>query len=115
MEGEKERELRISRWQAWIEGVRSEAEEAWRSERHFHVIHLDHGGSVAGWVTHRDTEADDVPGALQVIESVGWKLATAGYVYQPLKERSHVLTDSAKLTGSIIGVYTFRRPAPEPA
>lgn len=43
------------------------------------------------------------------VTTVGWKLEDIGYVFQPTRERSHVLTDSAQIEGRIIGIYTFRR------
>ena len=50
---------------------------------------------------------------LQAIEGVGWVLRDIGYVYQPLKERSHAFSDSAHMTGDILGIYTFAKPDPE--
>lgn len=54
-----------------------------------------------------------VPWLLKAIEDVGWRIFHIGYVYQPIKERSHALTDSAHMTGNIVGIYTFRRPPTE--
>jgi hypothetical protein len=96
-------------WQAWIDSITGAAREAWGTGRVFHVVKLDCGGTVAGYMSQSSTGGDDVAGALQVIESVGWRLDSSGYVYQPLKERSHALTDSANLTGNIIGIFVFRR------
>jgi hypothetical protein len=58
-----------------------------------------------------------VSGILQQIEAVGWHLHDIGYVYQPLRERSHALTTSNIMTGNIVGIYTFRRPSelPQPS
>ena len=62
----------------------------------------------------REQDADDVSGLLQAIEDVGWMLHDIGYVYQPLKERPHMMSDAALMTGSIIGIYTFKRPPSRP-
>jgi hypothetical protein len=51
---------------------------------------------------------------LQTIEAVGWRLDSTGYVYQPLRERSHALTDTQQMTGNVLGDYTFRRPQMPP-
>jgi hypothetical protein len=50
-----------------------------------------------------------------VIEAVGWKLDQTGYVFQPLLQKSHLLTDTQHVTGRIIGIYTFRRPVEAPS
>ena len=91
------------------------AAQAWDSGREFHVVELSHGGQTAGYVEGAKTATgDDVGGALQVIEAVGWKLEQAGYVYRNLIHQSTILTDTARITGDIIGVYTFRRPVAIP-
>jgi hypothetical protein len=113
-ETEAERLRRLQLWETWIKSVGDTAREAWDSGRAFHVVKLNLGGSTAGFMSMVESEGDDAAGALQTIESVGWRLDDVGYVYQPLKERSHALTDSAHMTGNIVGIYTFRRP-PEPS
>jgi hypothetical protein len=82
----------------------------WDSARHYYVVKFNLGGTTAGYMGTSELDADDISGLLQAIEGVGWILQDIGYVYQPLKERSSVLTDSAHMSGSIIGIYTFRRP-----
>jgi hypothetical protein len=90
------------------------AREAWDSGRLFYVVKLNLGGTVADWTSISASDSDDVAGALQTIEAVGWRLDLTGYVYQPLRERSHALTDTQQMTGNIVGIYTFRRPQPAP-
>jgi hypothetical protein len=86
----------------------------WESGRTYYIVKLSLGGTVAGLTTHAEIDADDVSGILQQIEAVGWDLHDIGYVYQPLRERSHALTTSNIMTGNIVGIYTFRRPEPPP-
>jgi hypothetical protein len=90
--------------------ITRDARAHWDTGRAFYVAKLNLGGTEASWMAVRESAADDVAGALQTIESVGWQLESTGYVFQPFRERSHALTDSAGITGRIIGVYTFRRP-----
>ena len=111
---ENQAELDRIRWDTWIKDVTRTAQEAWASGRAFYVVRMNLGGSEAGFMSRSAVGGDDVAGALQVIEGTGWRLDDVGYVYQPLKERSHALTDSASMTGNIVGVYTFRRPATIP-
>ena len=82
----------------------------WNSPRRYYITQFSHGGTSAGMTTADPTLADDVPGLLAAIEDVGWVLYDIGYVYQPVTQRSNILTDSANLTGRIIGIYTFKRP-----
>jgi hypothetical protein len=114
VETEEERERRVRQWETWLRGIDESARGAWKSGREFYVIKLSLGGSTAGWMTTSTSEGDDVAGALQAIEAVGWQLDSSGYVYQPLRERSHALTDTQQMTGNVIGIYTFRRPQTEP-
>lgn len=113
-ETEQKRQCRISAWQSWLEGVHNAAKEAWESGRLFHVVKLNLGGTTASWVGMAESGGDDVAGALQTIEAVGWRLDSTGYVYQPLRERSHALTDTQQMTGNVLGIYTFRRPQVPP-
>jgi len=83
----------------------------WESGRTYYIVKLSHGGTVAGLVEHKELEGEDVSGVLQQVEAVGWQLIDIGYVYQPLRERSHALTTSNIMTGNIVGIYTFRRPS----
>ncbi|MGE5226519.1 MAG: hypothetical protein ACM3OO_06540 [Planctomycetaceae bacterium] len=93
---------------AFIRQVTNEAKAYWESGRTFYVVKLDLGASTAGWMSVTGSGGDDVAGALQMIEKIGWRLDSSGYVLQPLRERSS-LTDPT-LPGRIIGVYTFKRP-----
>ena len=99
-----------------LKWVGESATQAWNSGRMFHTVTLHHGGTEAGSIGQgKAVQGHDVAGALQVIETAGWRLEATGYVFQPLKERSHVLTDSTQVTGNIVGIYTFRRPPDVPA
>ena len=100
-----------SKWMHEMSAIRGSAQSAWDSGRVFYVVKLSLGGTTAGFMSQSAVAGEDVTRALQTIEAVGWRLDDAGYVYQPLKERSSALTDSAHLSGNIVGVYTFRRPA----
>jgi hypothetical protein len=106
---------RLTAWKDWVAGITERARAGHESGRSFYVERLNLGGTEAGWTTQGRTPSDDVAGALQAIESVGWRLYHIGYVYQPLAERSHMLTDSARLTGHVLGIYTFRRDEPDEA
>jgi hypothetical protein len=87
----------------------------WESGRTYYIVKLSLGGTLAQLTTHAEVEGEDASGILQQIEAVGWHLHDIGYVYQPLRERSHALTTSNIMTGNIIGIYTFRRPQTPPA
>ncbi|HET6791558.1 MAG TPA: hypothetical protein VFI35_08250 [Actinomycetota bacterium] len=95
---------------SFAERVEADALRAWDMGRTFYVLRLNLGGTVAGLLINWTKPGDDPALALQVVEGVGWRLESAGYVYQPLRERSHILTDSAEMTGDVLGIYTFRRP-----
>jgi hypothetical protein len=86
------------------------ARAAWDVGRLFYVLTLNLGGTVAGLLFKWETKGSDAALALEAVERVGWRLESSGYLYQPLRERSHLLTDSAEMTGDVIGIYTFRRP-----
>ena len=113
-ETEEQRQRRLAQWEEWLRRIHETAAQAWESGRAFHVVKLNLGGTAAGWMTTTESSGEDVPGALQTIEAVGWRLDSTGYVYQPLRERSHALTDSTQMTGNVVGIYTFRRPKVPP-
>jgi hypothetical protein len=81
----------------------------WDSGRIYYIVKLSLGGTIAQLMSHADVEGEDVSGILQQIEAIGWQLYDIGYVYQPLRERSHALTTSNIMTGNIVGIYTFHR------
>jgi hypothetical protein len=114
-ETEQERQRRLAQWESWLRGVNESARQAWESGRLFYVVKLNLGGTVADWTSMSSSDGDDVAGALQTIEAVGWRLDSTGYLYQLLRERSHMLTDTQQMTGNIVGIYTFRRPQAPPA
>jgi hypothetical protein len=95
---------------AFIRQVTDEAKAYWEAGRTFYVVKLDLGASTAGWTSVSRSGGDDVAGALQMIEKIGWRLDSSGYVLQPSRERSRALTDAAGIGGRIIGIYTFKRP-----
>jgi hypothetical protein len=105
---------RLARWNAWIGDVAKRAKAGLESGRSFYVERFNLGGTTAGLMSQSQGESDDIAGALQAIEGVGWRLDHIGYVYQPLRERSHLLTDSSLMTGNIVGIYTFRRSSGSP-
>ena len=99
---------------AHVASYMENAKQWWDSARQYYVVKFNLGGTSASYMGSSELDADDVSGLLQGIESIGWILHNVGYVYQPLKEQSHLLTDSAHMSGSIIGIYTFKRPPPRP-
>ena len=105
---EEARKRAVARWA-------EDAKAWWESGRTYYILTVNHGGTVAGLVEHKDLEGEDVSGVLQQIEAIGWQLYDIGYVYQPLRERSHALTTSNIMTGNIVGIYTFRRPEAPPS
>lgn len=109
-----EAQLAEDRRKAYVAACAENAKAWWDTQRHYYVVKFNLGGTSAGYMGSSEHDADDVSGLLQAIEGVGWMLDNVGYVYQPLKEKSHVLTDSAHMTGSIIGIYTFKRPPARP-
>ncbi len=86
-----------------------DAKAWWDSDRVYYIVKLGLGGTVAGLVSHAESDAEDVSGIVQQVEAIGWHLYHIGYVYQPLRERSHALTTSNIMTGNIVGIYTFHR------
>ena len=112
---QNEAELAEIRRLEHLKWVGESATQAWNSGRMFHTVTLHHGGTEAGYISRKTVQGHDVAGALQVIEAAGWRLEATGYVFQPLKERSQVLSDSMQVTGNIVGIYTFRRPPDVPA
>ena len=89
---------------------RETAQAWWDSGRQYYVVTLSLGGTTTSFSGDRQHEGEDVSGALQQIEAVGWVLRDIGYVYQPMDERAIALARSSALTGNIRGIYTFMRP-----
>jgi len=106
----KEAEAAEQRRRAHVASYEENARLWWESGRRYYIVSLSLGGTIAGFASQSQHQGVDVSGTLEGIEKVGWQLRDIGYVYQPLKERSHALSDSAHITGDIIGVYTFTRP-----
>ena len=95
---------------AFIQQVTQDAKAHWESGRTFYVAKFDLGASTPpGWMSVMRSGGDDVAGALQMIEKIGWRLDSSGYVLQPVRE-SPSATDPVGGAGRIIGVYTFKRP-----
>lgn len=98
-------------WQAWMRSLHGHAAQAHGSGREFYTINLVVETVTANW-TNRPGEVQqgaDIAGALQTIEQAGWRLLDIGYVFRPTKEQSHMMTQSANISGQILGVFTFRR------
>jgi hypothetical protein len=103
-------------WQQWIAGVQESATRARDTGRTFHVFRLEvQRMEVGGYNSDSfQTPIADVPGALQAIEEIGWTLIDSSYLFVPTKQQSHMLTDSANIGGSILGIFTFRRQLDAP-
>jgi len=98
--------------QAWLEGIRQEAEQAWATDVPFHIAKFDLGGSLRpGFFGSTRVEGSDVASGLWWIESVGWRLFDCGYVFMPVKERAFSGMQDSNVIGLIVGIYTFRRPS----
>jgi hypothetical protein len=110
MTSDQQAEQRERARQSFLADTRLDAANHWDVGRAYYFARLNLGGTTAHLTATSELEGDDVAGAVEMIESVGWQLDNVGYAYQPLRERSHVLTDSANLEGRIIGVFMFRRP-----
>jgi hypothetical protein len=99
-------------WDTWATNAKAHAD----ASRSYYVaqVGLTHTG--AGYTSSPGsaTTTADPAWIIQAIESAGWTLFDVGYVYQTVRERSHVLTDSSQIEGNIVGVYTFRRSVPPP-
>ena len=104
----------------WMGNVRAGAVKARQRGRTFHLFRMEVLSTSVGALnssSHQST-LTDVPGALQTIEEAGWTLLDMSYVFVPTKHQSHMLTDSANVAGTIVGMFTFRRtpdaPPPPP-
>jgi hypothetical protein len=94
-------------WAAWAANAKAHAD----ANRTYFIARLNLGHTSAGYTSApaRESVTTDPAWIVQAIESAGWVLMDVGYVYQAVRERSHVLTDSAQIEGNIVGIYTFRR------
>ena len=104
-------------WREWMVALKDHAINARASGRTFYVLRLDVQRQAAGELASeagRQSQPSDVSGTLQMIEETGWTLFDTGYVFVPTRHQSHVLTDSANVAGSIVGVFTFRRTPDTP-
>jgi hypothetical protein len=99
-------------WDSWAENAKAHAD----ANRSYYVAQVSLTHTAARYTSgHAEaTTTTDPAWVIQAIESAGWTLFDVGYVYQTVRERSHMLTDSAQIEGNIIGVYTFRRSVPPP-
>jgi hypothetical protein len=108
-------------WRQWMVALHENAISARVAGRKIFIIRLEVQRNLAGWTNSesRAQEGTDVSGAVQTIEDAGWTLFDTGYVFVPTREQSHVLTQSANIAGSIVGIFTFRvapnPPPPPPA
>jgi hypothetical protein len=103
-------EARRTSHQEGMKAWRDSARQWWDSGRRYFIVQLPLGGTTASFTSQLETAGTDVSGILQTIEKVGWTLHDIGYVYMPLKQRSHAFTDSAHMEDNVIGIYTFARP-----
>lgn len=90
-------------WQVFMRSVRRGAEDAWATGRRYYeasFLTMDRTGP------HGHPE--DAAGAIEAIESVGWKLEHVGYVNLTGGGQSTGIFDSAAVR--IRGFYLFRRP-----
>ena len=86
------------------------ARQVWDSGRTCYTRTLDLSSLAPRYLNTLNPDVgDDVDGVVQSIESVGWVLLPTSHVFWPERENSHMLTDSANISGRLIGVYTFRR------
>lgn len=91
-------------WRRFMGSVKQAAEDAWATGRKYHeanFLALDNSPKVA--------KPDDVAGAIEAIESVGWKLEHVGYVNVTGAGQATGVFDSAAL--KVRGIYSFHRPA----
>jgi hypothetical protein len=95
-------------WEDWAANAKQHADVG----RTIFIAKINLGHTSAGYLggNPRESGVADPAWIVQAIESAGWLLSETGYVYQTIRERSHMLTDSAQIEGNIIGIYTFRRP-----
>ena len=87
-EGQRER-IELQR-QAAIEAIRRPAIEALTAGRWFYRVELSHGGTDRAFLGHMETKSiqgDEVEEILAIIESVGWRLEHAGFVFVPTGKR----------------------------
>lgn len=98
-----------ARYRATMEDWRTRAVSYREAGHGFFVMQLALGGSQAGFVQGSLVGGVDPAGILKIVEDAGWSLVDCGYVYMTMREQSHLLTDSATIQGTIVGIYTFRR------
>ena len=86
------------------------AKQVWESGRTCYTRTLDPSSQAPRYLnTPSPGGGDDVDGVVQSIESVRWVLFSTSHAFRPEREESHMPTDSANISGRLIGVYTFRR------
>jgi hypothetical protein len=91
-------------WLTFMGSVKGAAEDAWATGRKYYeatYVALDNSPKFA--------KPDDVAGAIEAIESVGWKLEHVGYVNVSGAVQTTGVFDSAP--SKVRGIYLFRRPA----
>jgi hypothetical protein len=106
--GDAERDAAAAKqvWDGWASQARAHLD----AKRTVYIAWINLGHTSAGYLSGpaRQHGVSDPAWIIQAIESAGWALADTGYVYQTIRERSHMLTDSAQIEGNILGIYTFR-------
>jgi len=91
-------------WIRFMGSVKKAAEDAWATGRRYYeasYLTLDNSPKFA--------KPDDAAGAIEAIESVGWKLEHVGYVNVSGAGQATGVFDNAAL--KVRGFYLFRRPA----
>jgi hypothetical protein len=91
-------------WVEFMSSVKRAAESAWATRRMLYEVSF-----VAMDNAPKFAKPDDVAGAIEAIESVGWKLEHVGYVNVSGAGQATGVFDSAHLR--VRGFYLFRRPA----
>ena len=74
-------------WGEWVERVTDAAQQVWDSGRTYHLLRLDIASQGALFVGTSEKDGDDVPAALQAVESAGWKLDPVGCHLSPARHQ----------------------------
>jgi hypothetical protein len=90
-------------WVEFMSSVKQAAESAWITGRKLYEVSF-----VAMDNSPKFAKPHDVAGAIEAIESVGWKLVHTGYVNASGTGQAGGVFDSARLI--VRGFYLFRRP-----
>jgi hypothetical protein len=86
-----------------MRAVRQAAEDAWATGRRYYEVNFLALDRTPKWARQ-----EDVAGAIEAIEGVGWKLEHVGYVNVSGTGQASGVLDSASL--HVQGFYLFHRP-----